>query len=125
MTVSFVVAIAFFIAEKGFEIEFSSTVKLLSGVGITTIAWIVVTLLTQNDRYLNPEFHQRAFDKNKKFKNMGYKVLSIFFGCIGIYAALFSLGNYLVGNTLQALYFLFAFIVSSIVIALSWKKLFV
>lgn len=125
MTVSFLVAAFFFIIGKVTTIQFSSTTQLLCGVGITTLAWITVTLLTQDEKYLNPEFDKRAFESDSRFKNMGYKVLSIFLGCIAIYSALFSLGNYLLGDPMQALYFLFAFIVCSSLIASFWKKLFV
>ena len=105
MTVSFLVAISFFIADKGYGLEYSGNFKLLMGVGITTAAWVTVTFLTMNDKYLNPEFEVRAFESGNKFKNMGYKVLSMVFGCIGIYAALFATGNYLLGDPIQAIYF--------------------
>tara|TARA_B110000037_G_scaffold59264_1_gene72448 strand:+ start:9285 stop:11009 length:1725 start_codon:yes stop_codon:yes gene_type:complete len=124
MSVSFVVAIFFFICDKTEIILFSGAEKLLWGVGITTVAWVAVTLLTQNERYLNPEYEKRAFQGEFKFKNMGYKVLSIFLGCIAIYSALFSLGNYLLGDGMQALYFLIAFIICSGLIASFWKRLF-
>jgi len=123
MIVSFVIAIFFFIADK-YGIKYDGIVKLSVGVGITTISWVVVTLLTRNDQLMNPEFEKRAFDNDNKFKNMGYKVLSIFLGCIGIYSALFSLGNYLLGNGMQAFYFLITFIVSAVLIFSFWKKLF-
>ncbi|NOQ75813.1 MAG: Na+:solute symporter [Crocinitomix sp.] len=124
MSVSFLVAAFFFIADKGFDVEYTDSFKMLWGVGITTVAWVGITLLTKNDKYLNPEFEKRAFDNDSKFKNMGYKVLSIFLGCIAIYSALFSLGNYLLGSASQALYFLIAFIICSGLIATFWKKLF-
>ena len=123
MSVSFLVAIVFFIGNKmGWGI--SNNMQLIMGVVITTVAWVTVTLLTQNEKYLNPEFDKRAFDNDSKFKNMGYKVLSIFLGCIAIYSALFSVGNYLLGEPSQALYFLIAFIICSGLIATFWKRLF-
>jgi predicted naringenin-chalcone synthase len=73
---------------------------------------------------LNPEFEKRAFESESKFKNMGYKVLSVFLGCIAIYSALFCVGNYLLGDPMQALYFLIAFIICSGLIASFWKRLF-
>ncbi len=124
MSVSFLVAIFFFICDKTEFILFTGAEKLLWGVGVTTVAWIAVTLLTQNEKYLNPEFEKRAFESESKFKNMGFKVLSIFLGCIAIYSALFSLGNYLLGDGIQALYFFIAFVICSALIASFWKKLF-
>lgn len=144
MVVSFLIAVAFFIIGKN-GIEISGILKLTIGVGVTTVAWIAVTLLTMQSDTFNPEFEARAFGKTttaenysnetidhietiqvteNKFKNMGYKVLSIFLGCIAIYAALFSLGNYILGSPSQALYFLIAFIVSATIIGMLWKKLF-
>lgn len=123
MIVSFLVAILFFILGKN-DVDMSLPVKLSISVGLTTVAWIAATLLTQNDKYLNPEFENRAFNDDHKFKNMGYKVLSIFLGSVAIYAALFSIGNYLLGNTQQALYFGIAFVLGAIGIAAFWKKLF-
>lgn len=123
MIVSFLVAILFFILGKN-DVDMSLPVKLSISVGLTTVAWIAATLLTQNDKYLNPEFEKRAFNDDHKFKNMGYKVLSIFLGSVAIYAALFSIGNYLLGNTQQAIYFGIAFVLGAIGIAAFWKKLF-
>lgn len=123
MVVSFLIAVFFFVAGK-YGLEFDGIFKLTLGVGITTLAWVLVTIFTRDDSLYNPEFEKRAFGSEDKFKNMGYKVLSIFLGSIGIYAALFSLGNYLLGNGMQALYFLIAFIVSTGLIASFWKKLF-
>lgn len=123
MIVSFLVAILFFILGKN-DVDMSLPVKLSISVGLTTVAWIAATLLTQNDKYLNPEFEKRAFNDDHKFKNIGYKVLSIFLGSVAIYAALFSIGNYLLGNTQQALYFGIAFVLGAIGIAAFWKKLF-
>jgi len=123
MIVSFLVAILFFILGKN-DVDMSLPVKLSISVGLTTVAWIAATLLTQNDKYLNPEFEKRAFNDDHKFKNMGYKVLSIFLGSVAIYAALFSIGNYLLGNTQQALCFGIAFVLGAIGIAAFWKKLF-
>jgi len=144
MVVSFLIAVFFFIAGK-LDVEINGIVKLCWGVGITTIAWVAVTLLSKNSATYNPEFEARAFGKTttvdnydsdtidriekeriteNKFKNMGFKVLSIFLGCIGIYAALFSLGNYLLGSPSQALYFLITFIICAGGIAALWKKLF-
>lgn len=123
MIISFLVAVLFFILGK-MGVDMSLPVKLSISVGLTSLAWIVATLLTQDEKYLNPEFEKRAFDNDGKFKNMGYKVLSIFLGSIAIYTALFCIGNYLLGNNMQALYFGIAFVLGSIGIAAFWKKLF-
>ncbi len=144
MVVSFLIAVGFFIANKT-GVEISGIIQLTVGVSVTTVAWVLVTLITQNNKYLNPEFEQRAFgakkqtsteaegvidstglttDVTNKFKNMGFKVLSLFLGCVGIYSALFATGNYLLGDSTQALYFLITFLICSALIATFWRKLF-
>lgn len=122
MVVSFLVAATFFTLDKAFDIQIDGITKLLSGIGITTLAWVVVTFLTDGEKYLNPKFEEKAFNAENKFNNMGYKVLSIFLGCIAIYSALFATGKYLFGQTEQFLYFTIAFVVSAIGIGFCWKK---
>jgi solute:Na+ symporter, SSS family len=124
MVVSFLVAAFFFIMERAEIYVFDGSVKLISGVLITTAAWVIVTLLTNNEKYLNPEFEKRAFSDEGKFHNMGYKVLSIFLSVFGVYAALFGLGSYLVGDPTEAIYFLIAFVICAIAIYFCWRKLF-
>ncbi|OIQ37246.1 MAG: Na+:solute symporter [Crocinitomix sp. MedPE-SWsnd] len=124
MVVSFLVAAFFFIMERAEIYVFDGSVKLISGVLITTAAWVIVTLLTNNEKYLNPEFEKRAFSDEGKFHNMGYKVLSIFLSVFGVYAALFGLGSYLVGDPTEAIYFLIAFVICAIALYLCWRKLF-
>jgi len=123
MLVSFLIAVFFFVGQEKFGLDISSTHKLLWGVGITTFAWVLVTLLTQNPKYLNPEFDKNAFNNKNKFENFGYKVLNIFLGCIAIYAALFSIGKFIFGEPLQAFYYLLAFILPTLVIVITWRKI--
>jgi solute:Na+ symporter, SSS family len=124
MVVSFLVAMTFFVLDRGYNIEYSNTMKMLSGITITTVAWVVVTFITSNEKYMNPNFEEKAFGKEDKFKNMGYKVLSIFLGCIAIYSALFATGKFLFGQSNQGAYFVLAFIISAVGIAYCWKKIF-
>lgn len=145
MSVSFLVALYFFIADRAYHITYSESTKLLAGVTITTLSWVLVTLLTKSNRFMNPEFQKRAFNHTSnnsltdisktdgqiatdgletRFKNMGHKVLCIFLGSIGIYAALFSLGEYLVGEPTKSLYLGLVFLICLGLIAKFWKKLF-
>jgi Na+/proline symporter len=124
MLVSLLIAIFFFVMDKGFDLEYSKPVKLIWGVGITTVCWVVATFLTQNEKFLNPEFEKRAFGSGAKFNNMGYKVLSIFLGCVGIWSALFGIGYWLFDPGLQVVGFLSCFVVCTVLIALFWKKIF-
>lgn len=124
MVVSFLVAATFFILDRAEIAKFDDSTKLILGVAITTVAWVLVTLLTANEKNYNPEFEKRAFSDEGKFKNMGFKVLAIFLGCFGIYAALFATGSYLLGSSLNALYFLIAVVCCSIGLIFCWKKIF-
>jgi len=124
MVVSFLVAAFFFIMERADIYVFDGSVKLISGVLITTAAWVLVTLMTNNEKYLNPEFEKRAFATETKFHNMGYKVLSIFLSVFAVYAALFGLGSYLVGDPANSVYFFIAFAICAIALYLCWRKLF-
>ena len=123
MTVSFLIAISFFIYEKGGG-EIGANYKLLIGVAVTTFAWVIATFVTKNDKYHNSEFDEKAFGAENKFKNMGYKVACLFFGSIGIYSALFALGSYLFSRTSDAILFGLTFIVSAIFILVFRKKIF-
>lgn len=124
MVVSFLVAAFFFIFERLEILVFDGSIKLIAGVLITTFAWVLVTLLTNNEKYLNPEFDKRAFAGDSKFHNMGYKVLSIFLSVFAVYAALFGIGSYLIGETTNAAYFGIGFLVGAVGLLFCWKKLF-
>jgi len=124
MGISFLVAAVFFIGDESFGWEIANTTRLLYGVGITTLGWVLVTLLTRNADLENPEFDQRAFDSQGPWKGIGIKVVGIFAGSIGIYAALFGTGYWLYGQHQLALIFGLIFIAMSIMIGFLWKKLF-
>lgn len=124
MAVSFLIAVGFFIYAKFGGDGFSDIQKLLIGVGVTTVAWVIATLASKNEKYLNPDFNQKAFGGDERFKNMGYKVASIFFGCVGIYSALFAVGSWLFDRGSDALLFCLAFFISGAFILFFRKKIF-
>ncbi|MBN4071365.1 Na+:solute symporter, partial [Crocinitomix catalasitica] len=140
MLVSLIVTVTFFVMDKlaasnDTVIDLKGTmfegtldwdsVKLLSVVVITTICWVAATLITRNDKYLNPEFEDRAFEGGEnKFKNFGYKLVCILLGCVAIWSALFGMGYWLFDPGVQTVYFFIAFAVSSSMIVVFWKKIF-
>ena len=110
MVISFVYALFFFTNEKLDEPWFEIThhEKLLWGVFITTIGWIVVTLFTKPVSKETLEKFEKAvfYDKDgnyDKFDNFGYKIAGFFVASVGVYGALFGIGNAVYGDALLSL----------------------
>lgn len=102
MVISFVIAIFFFINGKLDTpmIELAGHWQLVFGVVVTTFGWITVTLLTKPTAgsTLN-SFNDLIFGKESKFKGFGDKILAFVCGVIGVYSMLFSIGNFIYGET--------------------------
>ena len=106
MAISFVIAIFFFINDKletkifnllGYE-------QLILGVVITTIGWIIVTLITKPSKEETIEkFENLIFDKEAKFENIGLKITAFLIGTIAIYSFLFATGNWIYGKATLAI----------------------
>ncbi len=110
MVISFLYALFFFTNEKLDEPWFEIThhEKLLWGVFITTFGWIAVTLLTKPVSKQTLEKFEKAvfFDKDgnyDKFENFGYKIAGFCVASVGVYGALFGIGNAVYGDTLLSL----------------------
>ena len=132
MTVSFLVAIYFHsIHERIFGFTFESHYELVLSVFITTLSWILVTLLTkptENSRLL--EFykkikpygigwnkflkHNNIAVKNKEFKESPMSdLLSMFLGIVLVYSGLFGIGYLLYGNITYSLILFFLLFISA------------
>ena len=105
MAVSFLIAVFFFIDGK-LEIPllgWASHWQLVAGVVVTTLAWVLVSLLTKPSKAGTIEaFEQLVFGKDSKFHNFGYKIAAFFLALIGIYSLLFAIGYFIYQNTLLA-----------------------
>lgn len=125
MAISFVIAVFFFVngkLESPF-IELASHWQLVTGVVITTIGWIVVTLVTQpsNQKTLD-SFNLLIFGEASKFKGFGFKTLAFVVGVLGVYATLFGIGNLIYGKiVLASLLFVFVAISCFIIYKLTRK----
>ena len=121
MVISFVIAVFFFVNGKMDVpmIELAGHWQLVFGVVITTIGWILVTLLTKptDDKTLQ-SFNSLIFDNDSKFKGFGMKILGFFSGVIGVYCALFAIGNFIYGKTTLA----FGLVAGTIICALLVRK---
>jgi len=126
MAISFLIAVFFFINGKMDTpiINIAGHWQLIIGVVVTTIGWIIVTLLTQPS---NPEtlenFNALIFDGNSKFKNFGAKIASFLCGVIGVYSLLFATGNFIYGKSGQAFLFSAITIVCAVLIIRFWKRM--
>ncbi|GAB4228752.1 MAG: Na+:solute symporter [Ekhidna sp.] len=81
------------------------TMRLLIATSITTIAWVVTTLVTQPEsedtlkrfvQLIRPGIGWRKFQFERS--SFGHAILSVFVGALGVYAALFGVGNILYAN---------------------------
>src|SRR5690606_34124827 len=106
MVISFLIAAFFFINGKmdAPMVSIPGYWQFIIGVVVTTIGWVIVTLLTKpsNNDTLN-SFNSLIFGNESKFKGFGMKILGFFCGVVGVYCALFSIGNFIYGNNTLAI----------------------
>lgn len=122
MAVSFVLAILLFLNNKMEQpiINWESHWQLVFGVVITTIVWVVVTLLTKpSDKETLQKFENLVFDKQGKFHHFNYKIGAFFTGVIGIYAILFGTGFYIYSDYFSAI---IAFVLAIFCTFFIWKN---
>ncbi|MFD2201708.1 sodium:solute symporter family protein [Shivajiella indica] len=112
--------------------------KLLYGVGITTVGWVLVTLLTQPEKdtillsfyrkvkpaafgwkkllYRYPQEHQ---EQGRLPQEIGLMLV----GSVMVYSALFAVGFWIYSNILPAIIASLVAIVGGVIIIKSWKNL--
>lgn len=145
MIVSFVVAITFVVLKKFTGFDPSETFKILSGVGITTIAWLLVTFLTKpaDDDTLR-SFYKRIRPGGPGWKKVVEKaaaegivlqkadelkwdvptgIICMLLGVVAIYSSLFAVGQLLYGNLVLVLVFGVIAIGAAAFLMNYWKKL--
>ena len=106
MTVSFLVALFFFINGKLDHplIEIAGHWQLIFGIGITTICWVAATVIYgENNREHTEKFNKIIFGTESKFKNIQHKIIAMLAAVISVYSALFATGYYLYNQTTVAL----------------------
>ena len=141
MIVSFLVAIMFeFIIPNNFSVE----EKLIIGVTITTISWLIVTLITPPSRMETlqnfykkiqpggPGWKKVIEESEAKGINITGKkekwdvpsgILCMLFGSISVYSILFGIGYLLYSKTTTGIIFMLISVVSVIVLMKFWKRL--
>jgi len=126
MVISFVIAVFFFINGKLDSplVDIASHWQLVFGVVITTIGWIIVTLLTKTtDKETINTFESLIFGSESKFYNIGYKIVAFFLGVIGTYSVLFATGYYIYGKTTLAVSLTAVALISGFILLKIWKKI--
>jgi len=139
MVVSFVVAIYFeLVHDKIGMAPLLSYEKLLIGVGITTAAWLIVTLLTRPEKnsvlrtfyqLVQPASHGwKTFlsqnpDVTPEKGQLPFEIGLMILGCVTVYCALFSTGFWLYGNILAGAITTFIAVAGGVLMFLSWKKM--
>lgn len=104
MIISFLIAVFFFINGKldAPIVDIAGHWQLVFGVVVTTLGWIIVTLITQpSDAKTLASFNALIFGDESKFKGFGNKTISFFCGVFGVYALLFSIGSFIYGEILK------------------------
>lgn len=146
MIISFLVAIYLEIIHPYLELPFlSGGVRLLIGVGITTVGWIIVTYMTpstdvkvlrkfyKNIQPGGPGWKRIVEDAKRDNVNIDKEpgkpwdvptgILGMVVGTLTIFCALFATGNFIYGNIILASVLTIIVIVGSIIIMRIWSKL--
>ncbi len=145
MIVSFLVAFYFEILHHNiFDFDFSLASKLLIGIGITSVSWIVTIYITKpTDMKVLLSFYQKvhpggigwkrvidyAHINNIELKTRQEKstlplgILCMVIGCISVYSALFATGCWIYGRTVPAILLTVLAVVTAGLIALAWNRL--
>lgn len=131
MAISFLIAFIFFINTK-FNLNLFSLTgsqQLIASVAITTLGWIIVTLITKptKEETIN-KFEKTVFSNGDnqilKFENFKFKILGFVISTIGIYSALFGIGNLIYKSYDLALLCFSIFSFAVLILVLIRKRIF-
>jgi len=126
MIVSFIIALFFFVNGKLENPLFviAGYWQLILGVLITTLSWVLVTLLSSPTRSETiDKFNNLIFEGEDKFKNIGAKIVAFLSGTIGVYSFLFATGNWIYGKTTLAISLTIVTVTCIIILQRFWEKI--
>jgi Na+/proline symporter len=112
MIISFVVAISFLVLDHFGILHLNSNMRLIWGVGITTVGWLIVTFVTRpTSKETLLSFYQLIRPSGRGWRRilgdevvagkkgtLGIGVFCMLLGTIGVYCALFGTGYLLYGQ---------------------------
>jgi Na+/proline symporter len=132
MLVSFINAVLFFINSSdqlGFKDQLFGALEswetICLNVFITTIAWLLATLLAKkSDAATIKHFDQLIYGTESKFYNFQYKTLGMILGTIGIYSLLFAVGKLIYGEYSIGFGLMASFLTCALGIFLFRKRIF-
>lgn len=139
MVVSFFVAIFFQVVypKMGFD-PIPNHYQLLLGIGITTIAWVLVTFLTPpDDKETLISFYRLVKPKGRGWKkiaaesgvepdtgsNLTTEILGMLIGCFTIYSALFMTGYLIYGDMMYAFILFLVVLIGSFLLFRIWNSI--
>ena len=125
MSVSFLIALFFFLSDQGsfFTLEIADHWRLVIGVIITSFSWILVSLITKpTSAKKRHQFNQLIFDDQSKFKYLKAKIIGFLGGVIGVYGVLFGSGFILYNDWIKGIITLSIASIGFIMIFINWKK---
>lgn len=141
MVVSFILALLFKFGPENLT-SISSEYQLLLSVGITTLAWVAVTLVTKPTDYntlisffqkvkpygigwngLKRQAQAKGDTLDKGVGKFSVDLLAMFAGIFMVYALLFSIGMFIYGNTVYGLIGLVVVLVSTFGLVRLWRRL--
>ncbi|WP_420385002.1 sodium:solute symporter family protein [Roseivirga sp.] len=141
MVVSFILALLFKFGPESLT-SIPSDYQLLLSVGVTTLAWVLVTLATKPTDYktlvsffnsvkpygsgwngLKRQAQQQGDSLEPGVGRFSVDLLALFLGIIIVYATLFSMGMFIYGEMVNGLILLFIALGAAALLRNTWKKL--
>lgn len=141
MVVSFVLALLYKFGPE-FITSIPTEFQLLWSVGITTASWVIVTLVTKPTDYKTLQtffnsvkpygrgwngFKKIATNQNltleKSVGKFSVDLIAMFAGIVIVYALLFSIGQFVYGNTMYGMIYLAVSAIATFALVRTWKKL--
>ena len=142
MIISLLVAIYFEVLHTRFGFgEINEAYRLVLSVAVTTVIWLIVTFMTRpTDSAVLLNFYQKirparnGWNKflsqqgvvestEKAESNLPTEIIGMVIGCATVYAALFSLGSFLYGRTMNGAILMVVAIAGAYGITRVWKRL--